>query len=108
VAVAIDVVRAHIEIVEGAGGPKARIAGSHIRVQDVAIWYEKMRMTADEIVENYPTINHAEVFAALSYYWDHRDEIDRQIAEDDAFAEMLRGKTPSALGAKLRRLIEAD
>jgi uncharacterized protein (DUF433 family) len=105
---AVDIIGTHIEIVEGAGGPKARIAGSRIRVQDVAIWYEKMRMTADEIVEQYPTINHAEVFAALSYYWDHREEIDRQIAEDDAFAEMLRGKTPSALGAKLRRLIDAE
>ena len=104
----IDVVGAHIEIVEGAGGPKARIAGSRIRVQDVAVWYEKMGMTADEIVAAYPTITHAEVFAALAYYWDHRDEIEREIADGNAFAEMLRGKTPSALGAKLRRLIAAE
>ena len=59
VAVAIDVVGAHIEIVEGASGPRARIAGSRIRVQDVVFWYETQGMSVDEIVEGHPTINHA-------------------------------------------------
>ncbi len=103
----VDVVGAHIMIVEGAGGPKAVIAGSRIRVQDVAIWYEKMGMTADEIVVQYPTITHAEVHAALAYYWEHRDEIEQQIKDGNAFAEMLRGKTPSQLGERLRRMLTA-
>jgi hypothetical protein len=34
---AIDVIQEHIEIVQGAGGPKVRIAGSRIRVLDVVI-----------------------------------------------------------------------
>ena len=97
-----DVVGAHVEIVEGASGPKARIAGS--RMQDVAIWYEKMGMSADEIVQEYPTITHAGVFAALAYYWDHREEIERQIAEGDAFAEEMRRRTPSRLAEKLKSL----
>jgi uncharacterized protein (DUF433 family) len=99
VVVAIDVVGAHIEIVEGAGGPKARIAGSRIRVQDVAIWYEKMRMTADEIVANYPTINHAEVFAALSYYWDHREEIEAEIEAERMYVEAFMEQEPGRLPA---------
>ena len=32
-----DVIQEHIEIVDGALGPKARIAGHRIRVLDVAI-----------------------------------------------------------------------
>ena len=64
----IDVVGAHIDIVAGGGGPKARIAGSRIRVQDVVFWYKEQGMTADEIVAAYPTITHAEVFAALAYH----------------------------------------
>ena len=44
-----DVIRDHIEIVEGAGGPKPRIAGHRVRVRDVAIWYEKLGMSPDEI-----------------------------------------------------------
>ncbi len=41
----VDLMREHIQIVHGAGGPKARIAGHRIRVQDVAIWHEKLGMS---------------------------------------------------------------
>ena len=51
-----DVIRKHIEIVEGLGGPNARIAGHRIRVQDVVIWHEKLGMSPHEIAHHYPTI----------------------------------------------------
>jgi uncharacterized protein (DUF433 family) len=98
-----DVVRAHIEIVEGAGGPKARIAGSRIRVQDVALWYEKLGLSADEIVDQYPTITLADVHAALAYYWDHRDEIERALAEERSLYEALSRREPGPLQEKLTR-----
>ena len=85
-----DVIREHIEIVEGAGGPKPRIAGHRIRVQDVVIWHEKLGMSPDEIVFHYPTITLSDVYAALAYYWDHRDEIERAIADEHAFVEEFR------------------
>lgn len=44
-----DVIREHIEIVQGPGGPKPRIAGHRIRVQDVVIWYEKLGLSPDEV-----------------------------------------------------------
>ena len=99
----VDVVRRHIEVVEGAGGPKARIAGHRIRVEDVAIWHEKLGMSADEIVDQYPTITHADVYAALAYYWDHRDEIERAIAEGNAFVEECRRSHPGRLEERLKR-----
>ena len=43
-----DVIREHIEIVPGPGGPKPRIAGHRIRVQDIAIWREKLGLSPDE------------------------------------------------------------
>lgn len=51
-----DVMREHITIVEGAGGPKAVIVGHRTRVQDVAVWHEKLGTSPDEIVHEYPTI----------------------------------------------------
>src|SRR5687767_4338641 len=99
-----DVIREHIEIVQGAGGPKARIAGHRIRVQDVAIWHEKVGMSPDEIVDRYPTITLADVYAALAYYWDHRDEIERTIAADQVYAEEFRRANPGPLQEKLQRL----
>ncbi len=46
----------HIELAPTPGGPKARIAGHRIRVQDVVVWHERLGMSPDEIVHHYPTI----------------------------------------------------
>ena len=98
-----DVVRQHIEIVQGAGGPKAMIAGHRVRVMDVAIWHEKMGMSPDEIVDMIPTITLADVHAALAYYWDNRDEIGRAIEVDRIESEELRRLIgPGPLTEKLR------
>jgi uncharacterized protein (DUF433 family) len=101
----VNVIREHIEIVVGAGGPKARIAGHRIRVQDVVIWHEKLGMSPDEIVYDYPTITLADItladmHAALAYYWDNREEIERAIAAEHAFVEEFRRKHTSLLAEK--------
>ncbi len=87
----------HIEITEGICGGKPRIAGHRIKVQDIVIWHERMGMSPDEIIFHYPSITLADVYAALSYYHDHRDEIRQQIAQGEAFAEQLRGHKPSLI-----------
>ena len=96
-------IQEHIEIVESPRGPKPRIAGHRIRVQDVVVWHEKLGMSPDEIVHDYPTITLADVYAALPYYWDHRDAIERAIAEEHAFAEEFRKGYVTPLEKKLRR-----
>lgn len=98
----LDVIRQHIEIVEGAGGPKARIVGHRIRVRDIAIWHEKLGMSPDEIVTQYPTLTLADVYAALAYYWDHREEMEQVIADEEAFVEELKRSHSSLLLEKLR------
>jgi uncharacterized protein (DUF433 family) len=99
----LDVSREHIEIVQGAGGPKPRIAGHRIRVEDVVIWHEQQGMSADEIVREYPTITPADVYAALAYYYDHRDEMDRMMAEGQAFVEEFRRGHVGPLEEKLQQ-----
>jgi uncharacterized protein (DUF433 family) len=79
----------------GVRGGKPRIAGHRITVSDVAIWHERMGMSPDEIVSEYPTISLSDVHAALAYYFDHRDEVDRAIREGEEFAEKLRAGAPS-------------
>jgi uncharacterized protein (DUF433 family) len=98
-----SVSKEHIEIVEGAGGPKARIAGSRIRVMDVATWHENMGMTADEIANEFPTITLADVYAALAYYWDNRAAIEEAMTAEDTFVEELRRRSPSVLADKMKR-----
>ena len=79
----------------GVRGGKPRIAGHRITVSDIAIWHERMAMSPDEIVSEYPTITLSDVHAALAYYFDHRDEVDREIREGQEFAEKLRAGAPS-------------
>jgi uncharacterized protein (DUF433 family) len=96
--VALD---AHIEITPGTCGGKPRIAGHRIRVQDVVVWYDRMGQSADEIVSRFPQLNLADVYAALAYYHDHREEIDSQMEADERFVEEMRRLYPSKLKAKL-------
>jgi len=96
----------HIEMTSGVAHGKPRIAGHRITVQNIAIWHERMGMTADEIASEY-ALSLADVYAALAYYWDHREEIEESIKADDAFVAELRRKTPSVLKEKLKALRKA-
>ena len=39
----------------------------------------RAKLTAEEIVEQYPHINLSQIYAALAYYYANRDEIDREL-----------------------------
>ena len=91
----------HIEITPGVVSGKPRIAGHRITVQNIAIWHERMGRSADEIATDYG-LTLGDVYAALAYYHDHREEMDRSIVESEAFVEELRQKNPSKLSAKLQ------
>lgn len=104
----IGVISQHIEITPGVCGGKPRIAGHRIRVEDIVIWHERMGLSPDEIVSQYPTITLADVYAALAYYHDHFDEIRRQICEDEEFALDMQAKTPSLVQQKLMQQDAAE
>lgn len=95
-------VKAHVESVPDKCGGKPVIAGTRIRVWDIYVHHERLGKSADEIVRAYPHITLADVHAALAYYWDHKDEIDRQMKEADEFvAEVKGGNEESPLARKL-------
>jgi uncharacterized protein (DUF433 family) len=82
-------------------GGKPCVAGTRIRVQDIYVWHELQGQSADEIVSTFPHITMADVYAALAYYWDHRDEIQRQMQEETTLVENMKRKYPSPLKRKL-------
>src|SRR5260370_27176155 len=90
----------YIVATPGTLGGKARIAGRRISIEDIAIWHLRLGKTVDEICAEYD-LSLAEVHAALAYYYDHRDEIERQINEGDAFLKALRDSSPSKLAKRL-------
>ena len=90
-----NVLSEHIDMTPGIAGGKPRIAGHRITVQNIAIWHERMGLSADEIATSYD-LSLGQVYAALAYYYDNREEIDLSIMEDEAFIDELRraGKSP--------------
>lgn len=91
----------HIEKQEGVCGGKARVSGTRIRVQDIYIWNELQGRSPDEIVSDFPQLTLADVHAALAYYWDHTDEIQKELIEADSLLEEIRRTSPSPLAKKL-------
>ncbi len=100
------VIGRHIEITPGICGGKPRIAGHRIRVQDIAIWHERLGMTPDEIVARFPQLTLADIYAALTYYFDHQDEIRKQIREDDEYVR--EAKERLGPGPFARKLLGTD
>lgn len=84
------------------------IAGHRVRVLDVVICYEHQGLTPDEIVSRYPTISRSDVRVALAYYFDHIEEIQKEIRAERAFEEEFRRTHSSLLEAKqLKDRLEA-
>mgnify|MGYP001172913840 CR=1 FL=1 len=79
-AVEIKAEHPHIVRVPGVIGGEPIIAGTRISVASVARFLQD-GAAPDEILEMYPHLTKAGVYDAISYYFDHSDEIERIIAE---------------------------
>ena len=87
----------HIVSTPGTCGGKPRIAGSLIRVQDIVVWHEVHGLSPDEIVSQFPSITLADVYAALTYYYDHRDDIRQDMRDTEAFVEVFKQYYPAKI-----------
>jgi len=88
---------AHITKTLGVCGGKACIKGHRIRVMDIVMWHEMHNNTAQEIIEMFPGITRADIFAALTYYFDNREEIENDFARTEVIAEEFEKEFPSAI-----------
>jgi uncharacterized protein (DUF433 family) len=79
---------------------KPRIAGRRITIADVAIAYLRLGQTLEEVAAEYD-LTLAEVYAAMSFYYDNKVAIDESIQVSEAFADSLRPMYPSLLQEKI-------
>ncbi len=93
----VPVFQEHIVITPGTCGGKPRIAGHRIKVAHVAVWHERMGMSPAQIVAEYPQLTLGKVHAALAYYYDHKAELDADIAAGEEAARQLEASQPSLL-----------
>ncbi len=75
-------------------GNRPRIAGTGVTVKRIVIWYQ-MGLCPEEIADELPHLTLAQVFAALAYYHANQEEIEADIAEEDAEVRRLEQEHPA-------------
>jgi uncharacterized protein (DUF433 family) len=93
----------HIEFSADTRGGKPRIAGTRITVADVVLMHRRLDRALEEIAGTYD-LPLAAVYAAMAYYYDHKNEIDQSLDEEEALAEAFKRDNPSRLREKLEAL----
>jgi uncharacterized protein (DUF433 family) len=100
-----NVIAQHITKTPGVCGGRPCIAGHRIRVQDIVVWHEKRGYSPDEIVDMFEGISLADVYAALAYYFDHREEIQEEFQKERDWEERLKAEIPSKIPLELRKKV---
>ena len=87
-------------------GGKPCIEGHRISVHDIAESH-RLGLTPEQIVsEHYPTLSLTQVYAALLYYYEHKDEIDRDISGEAADIKSRAQADMSPFARRLREQIQ--
>jgi uncharacterized protein (DUF433 family) len=91
---------AHI-VLDARGVP--RIAGTTMKVVELVTAQTAYGWSAEELHFQFPHLSLGQIHSALAYYWDHRDELDQDIARRLAAVDRQQHQTPTApLRARLR------
>lgn len=75
---------------------KPRISGTRFTVKDVVAHHFLNRIPLETIAVKWK-LPLAGVYAALAYYYDHRQEIDQSFSEDDDYVRRMKLSAQSIL-----------
>jgi uncharacterized protein (DUF433 family) len=94
------VIYAHIDI--GLDG-RAYISAKQTKVEEIVLDHLAHSWDAQEIHRQHPHLSLAEIYSALAYYYDHRAEVDDQIAQGLSQVNEIRNSLPiSSVRLKLQ------
>ncbi|MEY2395129.1 MAG: hypothetical protein QOF94_1474 [Acidobacteriaceae bacterium] len=92
-----------------AAGEPARLERiPRIRVAQIVADHLGYGWSAEEIIRQYPHLTPAEVHAALAYYFDHREEIDAELAAKLCELDRMAQAPPSPLRLRLLALRQGN
>jgi len=89
----IEIIHPHITSLDGVCGGRSVIKGTRIPVWIIVGWLQ--RGYNPELIKNeiYPHLSLAEIYDALSFYYENQEMIDRDIAENNIDDAQLAIKT---------------
>jgi uncharacterized protein (DUF433 family) len=70
-------------------GGQPVVAGTRIRVATILTCY-RLGMSVEEIVQQYPSLKPGDVHDALAYAYEHLEEIEANLTDDDEAAVKAR------------------
>jgi uncharacterized protein (DUF433 family) len=81
------------------------ISGANTKVVEVVLDKMAYGWSPEEMHCQHPHLSMAQIHAALSYYYEHQDEVDADIERRDRYVEELRAQQPdSPLRQRLRAI----
>jgi uncharacterized protein (DUF433 family) len=79
------------------------IAGTPFKVRQLVLDHVAYGWDAEDIQRQHPQLSLGQIHLALGYYYDHKDQMDREIEDGRLLAEKLRAERgESSLRAKAR------
>lgn len=70
------------------------IDGTTMKVVELVIEQQAYGWSPEELQFQHPYLGLGQIYSALAYYWDHREELDRDIQRRLEQVEELSGETP--------------
>jgi uncharacterized protein (DUF433 family) len=81
----------------------ALIAGTTMKVLELVAETTAYGWSPEELHFQHPYLSMGQIYSALAYYWDHREQIDADLAQRLEKADRLRQASgPSPLVARLK------
>src|SRR5713226_9288475 len=76
------------------------ISGANTKVVEVVLDKLAYGWSPEEMHRQHPHLSMAQIHAALSYYYEHKDEVDADIERRDRYVENLRAQQKNPLTRK--------
>jgi uncharacterized protein (DUF433 family) len=74
----------------------AYIDNTTTKVIEVVMDYKAYGWSPEEIHLQHPYLTLGQIYSAFAYYWDHVEQLDRQIAKNYEEAERIRAETETS------------
>ena len=97
-----NVLTQHIVCLPGLVGGKPHISGHRVRVMDIVIWHEGRGLSPDQIIDLFPGLTLADIYAALAYYFDHQKEFEAEFQHEAETIKKSMDNYPSKVFEKSR------
>ena len=84
------------------------ISGTSMKVIELVLAHLAYGWSADELHFQFPYLTLGQIYSALGYYWDHHEELDKEIEKQLASVNAMRrsaGVSPLAARLKAKGLI---